>query len=280
MSRCLGLLLAALAVLGAACGGRSATPSTPAAAASPAIGGGSPSVPTPTAQVAKPAQSPSPGPGAGASPAAAASPPPASAAASPPPIAAASPAAANPAATGTGGGVVFRIVPAQSEAAYFAREKFVERPAPNDAIGRTTDVSGEIVLERPGALRGRVLNMRVDLRTIASDSGRRDNYVRQNVLETDRFPYAEFSSTELAGPESYAEGEEATFRLPGTMKIRDQERPVTWDVQAKLDGTTLTGTATTRIRLTDFGIEPPRLAILSVEDEMRWEVRITAERAQ
>ena len=279
MSRRLVPLLTALAVLVMACGGHGATPSTPAAGGSPAATGGSPVAPTPTAQLARPAQPPSPSPVA-AGPASAATAPSASPVAGASPIAAVSPVASSPATAGSVGGAVYRIVPAQSEAAYFAREKFVERPAPNDAVGRTADVSGEIVLERPGALRGRVLNMRVDLRTVTSDSGRRDSFVRQNVLQTDQFPYAEFSSTEAAGPESYVEGQEASFRLPGRMKIRDQERPVTWDILAKLDGNALTGTATTRIKLTDFDIEPPRLAILSVEDEMRWEVRITAELAQ
>ena len=271
MSGRLPLLVAALTLLGIACGGQGGNPSTTSAGGSPAAAG-SPSPPTPTAQLAKPAQPASPSPIA-ASPAA-------TPVVGPSTVGATNPGAAAPVTAGSGGALVYRIIPEQSEAAYIAREKFVERPAPNEAIGRTRDVSGELALERPGTLRGRILNMRVDLRTVTSDSGRRDSYVRQNVLETDQFPYAEFSSTEAAGPDSYTEGQEATFQLPGTMKIRDQERPLTWDVQAKLDGNALTGTAAARIRLTDFGIEPPRLAILSVEDEMRWEVRLTAQRTQ
>lgn len=172
---------------------------------------------------------------------------------------------------------MYRIIPEQSEASYVSREKFVERPAPNEAIGRTRDLSGDIQIERAGVLRGRVANLRVDLRTLRSDSSRRDGYVRDNVMTTQQFPFAEFNSTELAGPTVYTEGEDATFRLPGVMKIRNQERPVVWDVTAKLAGSTITGSASTRIKLTDFGVEPPRLAILTVEDEMRWEVQLTAE---
>ena len=273
MSRTIPLLVTVLALVLAACGGQSATPAGTMAPGTTPAAGGSPVAPTPTAQIAQPAPAASPSP----SLVAAASP----AAASPSPVAAAGPVAgAAPAGPAADGGVIYRIVPAQSEASYVAREKFVERPAPNEAIGRTKDVSGEIVLERPGVLRGRVLNMRVDLRTMASDSARRDNYVRQNVLQTEQFQYAEFSSTEAAGPESYADGEEVSFQLPGLMKIRDQQRPLTWDVRARLTGDTITGSALARIKLTDFGMEPPRLAILSVEDEMRWEVQLTAERTQ
>ncbi|MBA2449658.1 MAG: YceI family protein, partial [Chloroflexi bacterium] len=176
------------------------------------------------------------------------------------------------------GGALYRIVSEQSEARYVAREKFVDRPFPNDAIGITKDVTGEIQLEQPNLLRGRILQLRVDLRTLASDSGQRDRIVRGEVLQTDQYPYAEFRSTEVAGPATYRPGEEASFQVPGMMKIRDQERPLTWDVQARLDGDALTGTGTASLKLSDFGIEPPRLSILTVEDAMRWEVRFSAER--
>ena len=247
-----------------ACGGQSAAP-----AASPAAGGGaapagSPAAATPTAQLAKPAASPSPSPAA-ASPA----PGPVAAAASPSPVAGAPPAS---------GGALYRIVSERSEARYLAREKFVDRPLPNDAIGTTKDVTGEVQLEQPNLLRGRVLQIRVDLRTLASDSGRRDRIVRDEVLQTDQYPYAEFRSTEVVGPTTYQPGEEASFQVPGMMKIRDQERPLTWDVRARLDGDELTGTGTASLKLTDFGIEPPHLAVLTVEDAMRWEVQFSAER--
>ncbi len=274
MSRILRLLLIALAVFAAACGGQASTPSSAAPTGTAPVASGSPSAPTPTAQIAEPAQAASPSP----SPLALVSSP---AGASPQPNVIANP-VSNPVpgeAVGAAG-VLFRIVPEQSEAMYVAREKFVERPAPNEAIGRTKDVSGEIALEQPGVLRGRVLNVRVDLRTLTSDSSRRDAYVRQNTLQTEQFPYAEFSSDEVVGPESYSEGDEVQFQVPGTMTIRDQARPLTWDVQAKLIGEVLTGSAVSRIKLTDFAIDPPRLAILTVDDEMRWEIRFTARESQ
>ena len=201
----------------------------------------------------------------------------ASPAASPSPVAAGAPSAVV-AAPSTGGGL-YRIVSERSEARYEVQEKFVEQPLPNQAIGRTKDVTGEIELGGPGALRGRVLQMRVDLRTLASDSARRDAFIRQNTLQTDQFPFAEFRSTEPAGPSPYTEGSEVTFQIPGIMTIKGQERPVTWDATARLEGGRLTGTATARIKLSDFGVEAPRLAILSVEDDMTWVVQLEAERA-
>jgi len=196
------------------------------------------------------------------------------------PVAAASPAAiiVTPGATPNPDGPRFRIVAERSEAQYRARETFVNQPAPADAVGRTSAIEGELQLDNDGLLRGRVLSMRIDLRTLTSDQSRRDNFIRQNTLKADQFPYAEFRSTESAGPAVIRPGEEATFQIPGLMTVKGQERPIVWEAKAKLDGDTIVGTASARVKLTDFGLEPPRLAILSVEDEMTWQIDIVAER--
>jgi polyisoprenoid-binding protein YceI len=230
--------------------------------------------------LAKPAPSASPSPAALASPSPVAV---GSPAASPADLAspvAASPVAiiVTPGASTSPTGPRFRIVAERSEALYRARETFVNQPGPSDAVGRTKDIEGELQLDSDGVLSGRVLNMRIDLRTLTSDQSRRDSFIRQNTLRTDQFPYVEFRSTESAGPAVFRPGEEATFQIPGLMTVKGQERPIVWEATAKLDGNTITGTASARVKLTDFGLEPPRLAILSFEDEMTWQIELVAER--
>ena len=278
------VLFAALTVLVAACSSGSDTLSPASKVSSPPTPVGSPQVATPTAMIAVPAPSASPNaspsPGAlgspspvafgspGASPAALSSP----VVASSPVAIIVTPGAANP------DGPRFRIVAERSEAQYRARETFVNQPGPSDAVGRTNSIEGELQLDSDGLLRGRVLSMRIDLRTLTSDQSRRDSFIRQNTLRTDQYPYAEFRSTEPAGPAVFRPGEEATFQIPGLMTVKGQERPIVWEAKAKLDGDTIVGTASARVKLTDFGIEPPRLAILSVEDEMTWQVDLVAQR--
>jgi polyisoprenoid-binding protein YceI len=294
------LFVVALSMLVTACSaGADSSPATKAAV-SPPTPIGSPQAATPTAMLALPAPTASPSPVAAASPSpvtAGASPSPVAAYpdAAPSPVAAASPvtvaspaAGASPVAIITApvtaappGGLAastrFHIVQDKSEAQYRARETFANQPGPSDAVGRTNEIDGEIQLDTPGALRGRIVGMRIDLRTLVSDQTRRDNFIRQNTLQTDQFPFAEFRSTESAGPGVVTPGQEATFQIPGIMTIKGRERATVWEARAKLDGTVLVGTATARIKLTDFGIEPPRLAILSVEDEMTWQVDLVAE---
>jgi polyisoprenoid-binding protein YceI len=291
LSATLGLFIV---VGGVACGSAADTTSSATKVSSPPTAVGSPQAATPTAMLAMPAPtaspngSPSPGALASPSPGALASPSPAanaSPAASPAaagsPIAAASPVAVivTP-GTGSPAGPRYRIVGERSEASYRARETFVNQPGPSEAVGRTNDLEGELQLETDGILRGQILRMRVDVRTLTSDQSRRDTFIRQNTLSTDQFPYVEFRSTESAGPALFRPGEESTFQIPGLMTVKGQERPVVWEAKAKLDGDTITGTATVRVKLTDFGLEPPRLAILSVEDEMTWQIDLVAERIE
>jgi polyisoprenoid-binding protein YceI len=61
------------------------------------------------------------------------------------------------------------------------------------------------------------------------------------------------------------------------LTVRDVTRPATFDVNARLAGDTLSGTATTQIKMSDFGIEPPNFAnTLTVADEFRIEVQFVA----
>ena len=57
-------------------------------------------------------------------------------------------------------------------------------------------------------------------------------------------------------------------------------RPVTFDVSLKLEGEAITGVATTKILMTDFGFNPPSiLGILKAGNEVTLEFRFTARAA-
>ena len=108
-----------------------------------------------------------------------------------------------------------------------------------------------------------------DISTLTSDQNRRDNAIRRDWLQSSRFPTATFKATAIQNaPASYNEGEEATFQLLGDLTIREVTKPVTFDVTATLQGDTIRGEATTQIKMTDFGFEPPAIGnILTVGDD-------------
>jgi polyisoprenoid-binding protein YceI len=176
----------------------------------------------------------------------------------------------------------FRIVPDQTEASYEVQEQFLRRDLPNQAIGKTNTVEGEFQFTLDGKPTGQVTKFTVDLRTLTSDESRRDNRIRRQWLESDKYPFAEFVSTEAQNlPASYTDGQEVAFKLVGNLTIREITRPVTFDVTGKLVGDTVTGTATTQILMKDFGFDPPDIAgMLTVKDGVTIRVNFTAKEAQ
>src|SRR4030042_5542225 len=109
------------------------------------------------------------------------------------------------------------------------------------------------------------------------DGGRRDNYIRQNTLQTDTFPFAEFEIDEVHGfPIDYTEGTEVPLTLTGRMTIRETELPLTFEVKARQSGDTLTAVADTSFNMTDFGLDPPQLAFVTVEDGVQLQVVLVA----
>lgn len=162
----------------------------------------------------------------------------------------------------------------QSEARYRVREQLANRSLPSDAVGVTTAVSGQIVLETDGTVIPAESRFVVDLSTLRSDSDRRDNYIHRNTLETARFPTAEFVPTEVRGlPNPLPTSGDVTFQLIGDLTLHGVTRPVTWDVTARIERQTLAGSATTQVRFDDFNMMQPRVPILlSVEDTVQIEL--------
>ena len=109
------------------------------------------------------------------------------------------------------------------------------------------------------------LNLTVDLRTLQSDSSRRDSYIQQNTLQTDTYPNATFVSVSTQGlPASYTDGQTVHFQLAGNLTMHGKTNKEVFDVQGKVVGKTITGTATSTIYMTDFGIQPPNLANIAI----------------
>jgi polyisoprenoid-binding protein YceI len=109
------------------------------------------------------------------------------------------------------------------------------------------------------------MNVTVDLRTLQTDSQRRDHYVQQNALQTDTYPYATFISVSTQGlPANYIDGQTVHFQLTGNLTMHGKTNKEVFDVQGKVVGKTVTGTATSTIYMTDFGIQPPNLANIAI----------------
>jgi polyisoprenoid-binding protein YceI len=160
----------------------------------------------------------------------------------------------------------FQIVSNQTTASYSVYENLIFQNKPNnDAVGTTHSVQGSFKIRTGTSPLVAAMNIQVDLRTLQTDSTMRDNYVRRNALQTDTYPYATFVSVSSQGlPASYSDGQTVHFQLTGNLTMHGKTNKEVFDVQGKVVGNTLTGTATSTIFMTDFGIQPPNLANIAI----------------
>ncbi len=136
-------------------------------------------------------------------------------------------------------------------------------------VGKTPEVKGSLVYDdRTGEfLTGQV---QVQLASIDSGNGLRDGRMRKEFLQTDQYPAALFVVKSLTGFAKFTEwkrwGTKQKGTISGDLTIRDITRPVTFTSEAVYTGRELQLKATGTIKMTDYGITPPSLLLVTVED--------------
>ncbi len=99
-------------------------------------------------------------------------------------------------------------------------------------------------------------------------------------MQTSRFPMAVFVPSGVQGlPTPLPTTGQVTFQLLGDLTVHGVTKAATWQVTAQFADTTISGSATTGVKLTDFGMTPPRVGpVLSIEDALTLELAFTAAR--
>jgi polyisoprenoid-binding protein YceI len=168
----------------------------------------------------------------------------------------------------TGGLSKYSVETSQSSASYSVHEDLIfGGVGSHTAVGTSNAVSGSLYLGLSGNQPVLTqVNVSVDLTSLSSDSSLRDRHV-QDYLDTSEFPAAQFTSTNVSGlPATYTSGSTISFQMIGNLKLHGVTNQETFSVQGKFDSNTISGTATTTIFMTDFGITPPDLANIAVVD--------------
>jgi polyisoprenoid-binding protein YceI len=166
---------------------------------------------------------------------------------------------------------------AGSEAGYRVREKLSRLPAKSDAVGRTTAVAGGMTVALDdGRLVARDLRVEVDVSKLQSDESRRDNRIRTDGLETDRFPTATFVSTgEVAVPADATSGKAFNADVTGDLTIHGVTRRVTIPVEGRLDAGGLQVVGSYKFPMAMFGIDHPNVGgVVTVDPDATLEFKI------
>lgn len=175
--------------------------------------------------------------------------------------------------------VLFAIVPEESEVRFGIDEELFGQPT--RVIGRTNQVAGQILVNFDTPAETEVGTVRINVRTLVTDSENRNRAIRGQILQSsrDEFEFAEFVPSAIEGmPEAVTLGEAFTFNLTGDLTVRDITNPVTFSVTVTpVSETELTGLATAQVTRADYGLSIPRApGVANVSEQVDLEIEFTA----
>jgi polyisoprenoid-binding protein YceI len=177
------------------------------------------------------------------------------------------------AASSEGNRLVISFSP-ETEARYRVKEQLAKLNLPNDAVGVTDWVIGMVTFDVDGKVIPGKSKITINASTLTSDEDRRDNRIRKDILQTNRFPTVDFVIKKTPGLTWPLPGSgDGLFELVGDLTIRDVTKEITWNVSAIFTPNQIQGLAETSFTFGNFELDRPSgMAILSVEDLIRLEL--------
>jgi polyisoprenoid-binding protein YceI len=129
--------------------------------------------------------------------------------------------------------------------------------------GTTDQVTGSVVIAQGDLAEGRV---EVDVASITTDQPQRDAYFRDNVMDVATNPTATFAVTTPADlPE--LTGTPVTVPVAGELTLAGTTRPVQVDLSIVRTADGVDASGSVPVTFADYGIDPPSLGFVRVEDQ-------------
>jgi polyisoprenoid-binding protein YceI len=152
--------------------------------------------------------------------------------------------------------------------------RFISEATIEDFEGVTERIDGFIVLPDGGLARGSTAGsefyLEVDLGSVDTGIGLRNRHMRDNYLETDRYPYATFSGV-FAGVD---EGDDGWTRVTGSGDLGIHGVSRTRDIVCEVApaGSGFRARCSFEVLLSDFDIEIPKVMFMKLANEIRLEL--------
>jgi polyisoprenoid-binding protein YceI len=150
-------------------------------------------------------------------------------------------------------------VGAGSVAGYRVHEKLAVLPAPSDAVGRTSDVTGQATVVNSGSTHTvSAASFTVRVSTLASDRPMRDQRVHTLGLQTDTYPTATFQLAQpVTLPADAASGKVVKVTATGPLTLHGVTRTVSIPLSVQLSGSSFDVAGSISFPWSEFGMTPP-----------------------
>lgn len=164
-----------------------------------------------------------------------------------------------------------------SVAGYRVREKLLRLPASNDAVGRTSSMTGAFRLTGDGDVLRVEKGMRIeaDISTLKSDEDRRDDHMRTMAIETDLYPTASFVTTsDIVLPADLIASGRTSVTVAGDLTLHGITRPVAIPLRAQHAGGRIEVVGSVTFPWEYFGMKQPNLSYVTVEADPTLELQV------
>lgn len=129
-------------------------------------------------------------------------------------------------------------------------------------VGRTDEVTGEVTIEADEVVGAQII---VDTASITTDSSSRDSYFRNEALNVDEFPTAEFT-LDIPIPLPAIGSKAVTVTGEGQLQLAGAAESVKVDLTIVRTAKGVTVSGALPITFEDFGVSAPSLGFVKVED--------------
>lgn len=171
----------------------------------------------------------------------------------------------------TGKGVVFEIVPEESEVRFEIDD--VLNGQAETVVGRIHQVAGQLNVDLDDPAQTQLGTIVVNVRTLVTDNDLPNSVIRGQILSSaqDEFEFGQFQPTLITGlPEQVTLGEPFTLQITGDLLLRGISNEVTFDATVTpVSETRLEGTASAVVQREQYGMQIPSIPfVANVEEEV------------
>jgi polyisoprenoid-binding protein YceI len=173
------------------------------------------------------------------------------------------------------------IVSSGSQAGYRVREQLASLPAPSDAVGRTSAITGSLTLtQSANGFTVTAASFAVEVSKLTSDKAQRDQRIHRQGLESDRYPTATFQLTSpITLPAEATSGQTIHISATGALTIHGVTKTVTIPIDGLLSGSQIQLVGSISFPFSEFGMTPPSIGgFVSVQNTATMEFKLVLTR--
>lgn len=149
-----------------------------------------------------------------------------------------------------------------------SRIEFVSKAPMETFGGKTRAVSGSVSLDPAGLADSIDVQVNVDMSTLDTGIDMRNKHMRENHLETEKYPQATFRGGRLSklSATSLAEGQTVSGIIVGEMELHGVKKPMEAPIDLTLHKGALHVVSRFKIKLPDYNIARPQFLVMKLDE--------------